>query len=391
MSRISGGWRGAGGRSSAWRLLAIVAVVLGAGCGPTWAQYHFDQGHTGAVTAAPDIVPVARSWMSPTLDGSVYAEPLVYNNRVYVATENDTVYALSLSTGAVVWSQHLGSPVAANTVPCPLDIDPLGITGTPVIDPTSNTIYVVAELAGPVRHQFVGLDTGSGAIKVNVSADPPGVDNLMDHERPALALGNGRVYWGYGGSDCGQYHGKVVSVKTDGSEPLVYTVPSINRGSIWAPAGPAIDPDGNVWVATGDGTSTTTYDYTTSVLKLSPTLDLLGYWAPKGWASLNQHGIEIGSTGPVILPDGYVFQAGKGGLAFILRQSAPGGIGGQVTSLSLSCNSTGGNATSPGMVYVECLDGTRGLTLGSKPSLSLAWRGPRTRTAHRCSAGTASG
>src|SRR5262249_7499165 len=148
-------------------LVVLGFVLVSAGCGPMWLMYHNDPGRSGSAPSAPDIVPVARSWTSPTLDGLVYGEPLVYNNRVYVATENDAVSALDLGSGAVVWSHNLGAPVSAATVPCPLNVDPLGITGTPVIDQTTNTIFVVAEVAGPVHHQFVSLDTDTGAIKVN--------------------------------------------------------------------------------------------------------------------------------------------------------------------------------------------------------------------------------
>jgi hypothetical protein len=269
--------------------------------------------------------------------------------------------------------------VPANSVPCPLNVDPMGIIGTPVIDPSSNTMFFISELAQPaVHHQLLGLDTETGAIKVNVNADPPGVDPIMDHQRPAMALSNGRLYWGYGGADCGKYHGKVVSYKTDGTDPKIYVVPSNNYGSIWSPSGPAIDPQGNVWVATGDGVSTTNYDQTTSVLKLSPTLDLLGTFAPSNWASLNMTGKEIGSTGPLMLAGGYVFQEGKNGTGYVLSQANPGGIGGQVASVTVGCNATGGNSTSPGWIYVECLSGgPAGIAYDSSgPTVQVKWRGP---------------
>jgi outer membrane protein assembly factor BamB len=357
--------------------LALLLVLMAAACGPLWTTYHKDPGRSGSDPSAPDIVPVQNQWTSPTLDGLVYAEPLVYQNRVYVVTENDTAYALDESTGKVLWQKHVGSPVAANTVTCPLNIDPLGITGTPAIDPATNNIFFVAELATPVRHELFGLNVATGAINVDVSGDLPGGNAEMDHERPALALSNGRVYWAYGGTDCGQYHGQVLSTKTDGSGPLIYVVPSKNRGSIWGPSGPAIDPNGNVWVATGDGNQTTTFDHTTSVIELSPTLTELGYFEPSNWSALNQSGNEIGSAGPTILPNGFVFQMGKNGVGYILQQSDPGGKGGDVTELSVAnCKAEGGNSTSPGWVYTGCLQQPRGLKLDTSvdpPTLTLGW------------------
>ncbi|MCU1429300.1 MAG: hypothetical protein JWL83_3300 [Actinomycetia bacterium] len=360
-------------------VLTLCIVFVATACSPLWTMYNRDLAHTGSDTSAPDVVPVASAW-STQVDGATQGQPLVYNNRVYVATENDTIYAFDFKSGAIVWKTNLGVPVRAATVPCPLNLDPVGITGTPVIDSNTNTIFAVAVLAGPVRHEFFGLDLDTGAVRVDVSGDPPGVDPQMDHQRPALAINNGRVYWGYGGADCGFYHGKVLSMKTDGTSPLVYTVPSVNYGSLWGTSGPAIDPDGNVWVATGDGTSRTTPDKTTSLIKLSPTLDELGYFTPSNWSDLNTTGSELGSAGPLILPNGYVFAMGKNRVAYIVKQSAPGGIGGQVASLDLGCRAFGGAAWTPGMVYVACEDGTRAISVTgldtATPTMSAVWRGP---------------
>ncbi|HEY7134735.1 MAG TPA: PQQ-binding-like beta-propeller repeat protein [Acidimicrobiia bacterium] len=360
-----------------WLAYGLLVALIATGCSQ-WTTYHHDSGRSGNdPSAASTIVPVAHKWTSPFLDGFVFAQPLVYHNKVYVATEHDTVYALDLSTGEVVWSRHLAEPMRATSVVCPLNIDPLGITGTPVIDTASNTIFAVtAELGPPVAHRLYGLDLDTGATRVDVSADPPGTDPTMDNQRPALALGSGRVYWGYGGEDCGQYHGKVVSMTTDGTDPIVYVVPTTNRGSIWSPSGPAIDSDGNVWVTTGDGTETTNFDHSTSVIKLSPTLQELGFFAPSNWASLNSSGLELGSTGPMMLPGGLVFQVGKSGTAYVINQAAPGGIGGQVTSLSLGCGAYGGNAFAGGMIFVPCTTGTRGVALDDGPTLRVVWRGP---------------
>ena len=361
-------------------LLALGATlaVVAAGCSG-WTTYHRDVARSGADPSAVSIVPAARAWTSPNLDGMVYAEPLVYRNRVYVATENDSIYALDLATGVVVWYSHLGTPVPLASLPCG-NIDPLGITGTPVIDPVSGVIFVVAELSGTaIQHALIGLDVDSGAPRVLVSGDPWPVIPTTHQQRAALALGNDRVYWAYGGlsGDCGQYRGAVLSVRTDGSALLEYVVPTHNRGAIWAPSGPAIDPSGNVWVTSGNGDSTTAFDHGNAVIRLSPSLQELGYFAPTNWAALNQADQDLGSTGPLILPGGFVFQVGKSGDAYIVRQSAPGGIGGQVASLAIACNASGGDALLNGVViYVPCLSGTRAILLGQGPTLSYLWTGP---------------
>jgi polyvinyl alcohol dehydrogenase (cytochrome) len=87
----------------------------------------------------------ARAWTSPALDGQLYGEPLVSGDRVYVATEDDTVYALSAATGAIAWSARLGTPVPSALPACG-NINPVvGVTGTPVIDPARHEIFVVAD------------------------------------------------------------------------------------------------------------------------------------------------------------------------------------------------------------------------------------------------------
>ena len=136
----------------------------------SWPVYHGDPAGTGAAAPVTAVHTGAAVWASPAVDGQIYGEPLVSAGRVYVATENDTVYALSAATGAVVWSTHLGRPVPAASLPCG-DIRPtVGITGTPVIDTSRGEIFVVAdELA--CRG---GAPTGRPEHDVGPGRDEPG-------------------------------------------------------------------------------------------------------------------------------------------------------------------------------------------------------------------------
>ena len=142
----------------------------------SWTVYHHNAAGAGVVESVTAVDTTTRAWTSPTLDGQLYGEPLVWSGRVYVATENDTVYALSSATGAVVWSTHLGSPVPAGSLPCG-DITPtVGITGTPVIDQARGEIFVVADelVNGNQAHMLVGLDVRSGKAEMTQYVDPPG-------------------------------------------------------------------------------------------------------------------------------------------------------------------------------------------------------------------------
>lgn len=198
--------------------------------------------------------PSTQAWRA-TLDAAVYGQPLVANDLIYAATENDTVYALSAHDGHVVWARNVGTPLAdAGAAAGCGNIKPLGITSTPVIDPTSGTLYVVAEIAsgsGPgtlVHHQLIGLNPSTGAVGVSTSADPPigsvppsGQSAVWLQQRGALAVANGRVYVPYGGlaGDCGIYHGWVVGVDEQGTHPSVsYNATTVGLGgAIWDRAG----------------------------------------------------------------------------------------------------------------------------------------------------------
>jgi outer membrane protein assembly factor BamB len=316
-----------------------------------------------------------RAWTSETLDGPIYAEPLVFDGRVFVATENDSVYALDAATGEVVWRTNVGSPMPASALPCG-NIDPSGITGTPVIDPKSGTLYTVA-FVQPGEHRFVAIDTATGRIRWQKPADAPGADPLVHQERGALAIANGRVYAPYGGlfGDCGDYHGRVVGMALDGSGVLSgYQVPA-DRAGIWATSGIAVDGFGNLIVVTGNGNSTTTFDYGDAVIKLSPDLKVLDRWAPSNWRDLNAGDVDLGSIGPGILPNDLVFQAGKEGIGYLLRLDHLGGIGGAAFAKRVCTGGAwGGTAADSSRVYVPCGEGLVALRVRPGPSFVTVWQ-----------------
>jgi outer membrane protein assembly factor BamB len=293
---------------------------------------------------------------------------------VFVATENDSVYALDYDTGSVVWRTNLGTPINGSVLPCG-DINPTGITGTPVIDPTTGTIYVVI-FKIPANHFLVALSTVNGSVKFSVPADPSGSIPEVEQERGALSLANGMVYVPFGGlaGDCGAYHGWVVGVPVDGNGPMIsYQVPTNREGGIWAPSGIAVDSSGDLFVATGNGDSTTIFDHGDSVIELSPTLQELAFFAPSNWAGLNGNDTDLGSVGPAVLSGGYLFQIGKEGTGYLLDPNEMGGIGGQKFEEKVCDSAFGGTAHTSRMVFVSCTDGLIGLTL-SGGSFSVAWK-----------------
>jgi outer membrane protein assembly factor BamB len=352
-----------------------------------WTVYHGDPAGSG-VPADPvtSVDTASRAWTSPALDGHLYGEPLIAAGRVYAATEDDTVYALSASTGAVVWSTHLGTPVPASALPCG-NIDPtVGITGTPVLDQTRGELFVVADedIGGQPAHRLVGLSATSGAIELNVDVDPPGASPAALLQRTGLNLDDGRVIFGFGGNygDCASYRGRVVAVPETGGSPTFFTVDGADgqsQGAIWmGGAAPEVDTVGHVWVEVGNGSvdsSSQPYDDSDSVLELSPGLSLLQYFAPSDWPANNSEDLDM-STAPALLADGQVVIAGKSRIAYLLDGSHLGGIGGQEASRSGLCSQDidGGTAVVGDLVYLPCQAGIVALRVGQSPaSLTVAW------------------
>src|SRR5262249_37448939 len=142
----------------------------------------------------------------------------------------------------VAWQQHLGEPVSRADLPCG-NIDPSGLTSTPVIDGPSGTLYVAGRFQ-PTHHDLVALDVNTGAIKFKRAIDPPGADPRYPQQRAALLFSSGRVYVPFGGNfgDCGPYKGWVVASQADGQGQLLsWAVPTQREGAIWGPSGPALD------------------------------------------------------------------------------------------------------------------------------------------------------
>lgn len=353
------------------------APVPPAKAGDSWTTYHHDAGRHGYDPLAnPASGRLATAW-SRSLDGPVYGEPLVVGGTILAATENDSVYGLS-TKGQVLWRRHLGTPVSLSTLPCG-NIDPLGVTSTPVYDAVSGKLFVAAELASPLRHRLFAIDPSSGAISWSRNLDPARMDATVQQQRGALAIANGRVWVPFGGlaGDCGDYHGWMIGVPVSGTGAWsVYRTPSSREAGIWAPSGPAVDGHGHTYVAVGNGAATSPpYDDSDSVLKLQDN-QVVSLFAPSNWAAENASDQDLGSTGPALvsaLGNAWVFADGKAGMGYLLNRKDLGGIGGQAATLS-GCKSFGGTAVRAGTIYVPCVNGVTAVEVAAGPSLHIAWR-----------------
>jgi outer membrane protein assembly factor BamB len=319
--------------------------------------YDYDNARSGHDTVDPTVRSLSSSatW-NDTLDGAVYGQPLVYRGVAYVGTENDTIYALAATTGHVLWKLHVGTAVNVSIVDsAPTlgsgcgDIDPLGITGTPVIDTSTRVIYAVEEtLTGGshwqnIRHWLVAVSLSTHRELWHRDADPPDANEAnhyyiaAEQQRPALTLYKSHVYFEYGGldGDCGAYHGYVVGLPAGSpSGPMwSYQVPTQREGGIWGTGGAFVSASGDLYVATGNGSSNSLahFDEGNSVVELSPTLHRLGYYAPRNWVELNNQDWDLGSASPIAVPNtSLLVAAGKpsdsGTIGYLMHDKL-GGIG----------------------------------------------------------------
>jgi outer membrane protein assembly factor BamB len=371
-------------------VLLLAVLLLGATqARANWTTYRGDAARSGIDTSSTGQLPFAAAWTSTALDGVLWGQPVVDNGLVVVGTEADQVYALNEATGAVVWQEGTGTPVPSGQLPCG-DISPtVGITSTPVIDATTQRVFVVADTwdgshSNTIRHQLYAfnLATGTPVAGYPVAVDPPGSIPADQLQRPALALDGSEIVIGFGGNDgdCGTYHGWLVGVPESGGGLKTFEVdPSTNQGAVWgAGDGPAVDGAGDIWAASGNGSGP--FAYQESVLELAPSLALNAWWAPSNWAALDSGDADLGSTEPLLLPDGLVFQIGKAGVGYLLDAGRLGGTGAAPAfQASVCAGSFGGAIYYGGVIYVACSDGLRALALNpAAPSFAplTTWHTP---------------
>lgn len=288
----------------------------------------YDLSRSGANTAETILTPtnVATSFgrlFTNPVDGQVYAQPLYVQNLsisngvhnvVFVCTESNSVYAFDADVaGVTYWHDKLGTPY---TLSC-MDLVPVvGITGTPVIDPDSGTLYVDTKLAAG-SHQLHALDITTGAEKLGgpVTVSATGFSGISQHQRPGLLLLSNVVYLGFGSHcDTTPYHGFLLGFSATNLS-LLYTfntTPTGSQGAIWSGGmAPAVDTNGNIYVITGNGTFDGVNNFSMCMLKLSPSLAVEDYATPPNESSLSGADLDFGSGGGVLVPPHYFIGMGK--------------------------------------------------------------------------------
>ena len=280
------------------------------------------------------------------------------HNVIYIVTQADSVYAIDADTGAQLWYASMlnvgGTTASGKYLPCGTSpgYNQEGIVSTPVIDPASNTMYLVAKtlLNTTVRHHLHALDittgnerAGSPVLITATSTSNKGhvtvFNSLHQKNRPGLLLFNGTLYLGFGSNSCNDgATGWVLSYDAASLSQLAVfnTSPDYGLASIWqAGVGLAADADGNIFVETAE--TGAPYDvpnggqtFCNSVLKLAPNLTLADYFTPWSVAYLNSHDLDLSSTGALILPDQdspyphELIASGKQGIVYVLNRDSLG-------------------------------------------------------------------
>src|SRR5216684_2312271 len=343
-----------------------------------------------------------------SVDGQVYAEPLFLpnlsiggstHNVVFVATENDSVYAFdadATSAGAPLWKTSL-LPGGATAVPngavsCGDLVPVIGITGTPVIDPSTGTLFVVSYDDEGVNlvYRLHALNVLTGADKwpaIVISGSAPGtgvgssggtvsVNPATNRQRVALLLENGQVYVAFSSfCDIGAYHGWILGYSystTAFTHASTHAVtPNGNDGGIWTGSGGGIagDPSGNVYYISGNGTfdaSTGGPDYGDSFVRLNGSLQVQDYFTPYNQLCLAQGDVDLGAGGPLLIPGANVLiSGGKEGRPYVINTT---NMGKYTADPHLVCGGTDSSSTTIDKVQQELPPGTVG-SLFSTPTL----------------------
>lgn len=325
----------------------------------------WDQGETALDPASVTSSDFGQQFAA-SLDGQVYAQPLVIGNTLIAVTENDKVYGLDKSAGTVQWTDDFGPAWPAATIGCS-DLTPnLGISSTPVYDPATGYVYLIAKVNNGVdamhpNYYMHAVNPATGAEKagfpVAIGGHPSNdtaatFDAAYQGQRPGLLLLNGVVYAAFGshcdyGSD---YRGYVIGVSTAGKQTAIWadeTGTGSKGGGIWLSGGGLVsDGDGQIIVTSGNGISPPVGpgsappgDLAESVIRLhvksDGSLAPTDFFSPANAPTMDANDTDFGSGGAMGLPSSVgtstyphlLVQMGKDGRLFLLNRDSLGGRG----------------------------------------------------------------
>src|SRR5712671_5925917 len=395
----------------AFLVLALGNLVPGTSAQVNVTQEHNNPSRDGVYIDAA-FTPAAAANLTRdlgfngTISGNVYAQPLYIEGgangpMIIGVTESNNVYALNATTGTVIWQRtDIGAPVTSG-LPCG-NINPTGITGTPVVDLASRRLFFDALINGsPTKHFVYSLDVDTGVttpgwpVDVNATASYNGINFLStaQEERGGLALVNGIVYVSYSGyvGDCPTYHGWVVGVDINNPSNVGGWATTAIGGGIWGHGGVASDGT-NMFVVTGNTFNTAgNWMGGEAIIRLQAGPNWTGqptdYWAPTNWFSLDNSDTDLGGVSATVIdvpgatPSQLVLALGKDSNAYLLNRTNLGGIPGTPYQANVGGTNRGTSAvtyhTSQGTYFGFHNDaGTvraYKITATNPPTITFAW------------------
>ena len=353
-------------RISAFCGFAIVVLQPNIGLTQAVLTQHNDLGRSGAnphetILTTSNVNQYSfGKIMYYQLDGFTYAQPLYdpgvnissgTHNVVYVATAHNSVYAFDADNGEQFWKVSLGTSVPSSVINTPNIQVEVGIISTPVIDPSTGTLYAVAKTyennVQIFRLHALDITTGAekfgGPVQISASIAGTGMQSSggqvpfvasQENQRAALTLVNGTVYLAFAShEDYTPYHGWILGYSASTlHQQYVYNVtPNSGQGAIWM-GGQGLVADANyLYLITGNSTQSTennSADYGESFLKLQPsgnTLNPVDYFKPKNYDTLNANDTDLGSAGAFLIPGtSYIAGGSKSGMVYVVNTTSMG-------------------------------------------------------------------
>ena len=394
--------------------LAVLLAVVPANGAVNVTEHHNHDSRDG-LYIDPAFTPAAAANLkrdtnfNGAISGNVYAQPLYIEGgpggraMIIAVTESDNVYALDAANGSVIWQRNVGVPVPVSKLPCG-DIDPLGITGTPIVDLPSRTLFFDAmttpDNGVTKKHLIYAMNVDTGTTNsgwpedVNATAKSGSTvfTSVTQNERGALAIVSNIVYAPYGGhdGDCGTYHGWIVGVTLSQPTNVMAWATPATGGGAWSVGGVASDGF-NPFIATGNTFGASTWSGGEAIIRFGSGPVFSGltndYWAPNNWVSLDSSDTDLGGSGALLVdvpgatPSKLVVSLGKDGNAYLLNRTNLGGVSVPLAKAHISSSTIIQAAatyqTALGTYVVCCGDSTKliafRITPTGPPAISGVW------------------
>jgi uncharacterized protein (TIGR03437 family) len=336
---------------------------------------NYDNQQTGANLRETSLTP-QMDWSTfgkvgtYPVDGQVFTQPLyvtgvaiggVKYNVLYVATMGNSVFAFNADnprSATPLWKVNLGPTVPSGLFNLSDILPEIGILGTPAIDANAQALYVVADTlppgaaASPVFQLHAlslvdGHEMFGGPVEITASVPGTGADSnngtvafdaFWQLQRPGLSLGNGSLYVAFGShADIGNYQGWILAynASTLKQTAVFNSAPNGRQAAFWQSGrAPAVDTNGDVYAATGNGDFDGVKNFGETVVRLGGAdLSLLDWYTPQDWSDLNDLDEDVGSAGTILIANtDLLLSGGKSGLLYLVEDNSMGHLGANTTS-----------------------------------------------------------